>query len=203
MGRQPVHLSSCRPGNKPSGRQGIWEAIRRHRDGFTATSLAQATDINRAMITTYLSGLQAAGYIRQVGTETVAGTRLVRKIFALDKDIGIEAPRVTRTGQPVTQGLAREQMWRTMKMLGDFTAADLAAAASTESHPVAEIDAEDYCKHLTKAGYLQVMGKRPMRWRFVKARNTGSQAPMVQRIKSVYDPNLRQVVWWNEKEAEA
>jgi hypothetical protein len=198
MARKPAHLASA--GGKTTGRQGIWEAIRAMRTGITVKALSVATDIHEATIRTYFNGLVAAGYIAE---------------GALVRDTGIEAPRVTRDGRPVTQGAAREQMWRTMRMLsGDWSWRDLAVAASTEAVPVAEADAADYCAHLAKAGYLAVTdcgrgavkgvkgGGAPTRYRFVRARYSGPKPPQVQRVQSVYDPNLRRVVWFGGRRHE-
>jgi len=195
-GRKPVDvLAKTR---KPSGRDAVWAAIRDQRARFSLGTLREATDVHRDTIRTYLRGLEAAGFIRELGVAPPVGARF----YALVKDIGREAPRVTRDGRPVTQGRARENMWRTMKMLVDFTATDLAVAATTEETEVSEVDAKDYVQHLAKAGYLVVVRegtpKAKALYRFVKARNTGPKPPMVQRIKSVFDPNLRRIVWCEE-----
>ncbi|MDA8230376.1 MAG: hypothetical protein M0006_03465 [Magnetospirillum sp.] len=195
MARKPVHLAQA--GGKPQGRQAIWEEIRRQRDGFAVASIADATDIHPTTIRSYLTGLEAAGYIRRA----VGGA----PSWTLSRDIGVEAPRVTKDGKPVIQGSAREQMWRTMRMLsGDWSWRDLAIAASTEEAPVNPGDAADYCVNLCRAGYLHLVtpGKGtgnagiPARYRFVRSKYTGPKPPMVQRVKSVYDPNLRRVVWF-------
>jgi len=198
MARKPAHLEQAGP--KPTGRRAVWAAIRAQRTGFTLASLGQATRIHRDTIRTYLRGLEAAGYIVRAAEESAPAA------YSLTRDVGIEAPRVTRDGKPVTQGLAREQMWRTMRMLkGDWSWRDLAIAASTETQPVAESDAADYCANLHRAGYLVVAepgrAARPglaaaaTRYRFVPGRNTGPRPPMVQRLSSVFDPNLGRVVW--------
>jgi hypothetical protein len=178
-------------GGKPP-RQRIWEAIRAQREGFSRDSIANATRIHPATVHTYLTSLLASGHIRAVDGGIV-----------LEKDVGIEAPRVTKEGAPVTMGRAREQLWRTMKMIrGDFTYRDLAVAASTEEFPVQEMDAADYLKHLKRAGYLHVT--KPgnpaglARYRFNSSKNTGPRPPMVQRLKTVYDPNLGRIVWHPE-----
>jgi len=68
---------------------------------------------------------------------------------------------------------------------------------------VAETDAKDYCANLAKAGYLVVMTKGkpsgkasvPTRYRFNRAKYKGPKPPMVQRLNSVFDPNLGKIVW--------
>lgn len=196
-GRKPIHLTAA--SRKPQGRQAIWEEIRAQRQGFTLTSLAAATDIHKDTIRSYLQGLEAAGYIHRTFESPISG-------YHLERDVGVEAPRVTKDGKPVTQGSGREQMWRTMKIMGDFSWRDLAIAASTEAVVVAESDAQDYCGNLAKAGYLVVVvkgkgtgkGASPSRYRFNRIRNTGPRPPMVQRLKSVFDPNLCKIVWQEE-----
>ncbi|BAE49252.1 hypothetical protein [Paramagnetospirillum magneticum] len=206
-GRKPVHLVAA--GGKPQGRQGIWEAIRAARESFTLPGLVAATDIHRDTVRSYLRGLEAAGYIVALDRPNFADG--ATKVYQLVRDVGVEAPRVTRDGKPVTQGAAQEQMWRTMKMIrGDFSWRDLAIAAATAETPVAEEAAKDYCANLAKAGYLAVVtvgkgvvgagkaGGVPTRYRFNRAKNTGPKPPMVQRVNSVFDPNLRRVVWIEE-----
>ncbi len=186
---RPAHLTH--KGGKPP-RQRIWEAIRAQREGFTKDSLGAATRIHPDTVHTYLTSLVASGHLRAVDA-----------CFILEKDVGVEAPRVTKEGQPVTMGRVREQMWRTMKMIkGDFTFRDLAVAASTEEFPVRDTDASDYVKHLSKAGYLRVTRpgrpRVPALYRFNPSKNTGPRPPMVQRMKTVYDPNLGRIVWHPE-----
>lgn len=202
MARKPVHLLTT--SKKPAGRQGIWQAIRAQRQAFTVSSLAQATDIRRDTIRSYLHCLEAARYIDPLPDEP--GT------YLLLRDVGVEAPRVTKDGRPVTQGLAREQMWRTMKILTSaWSHRDLAIAASTEAVPVAEDDAKDYCRNLTLAGYLMIVvkgkgGSGPQvaatRYRFDRTKNTGPRPPMVQRMRTVFDPNLGRIVWHPEVDDE-
>lgn len=208
MACKPVHLTAA--GSKPSGRQAIWEAIRAQRESFSVVSLSKATDTHRDTVGTYVRGLEAAGYVERIGTQlpdsgimgVAAKTQFAQVLYRLVKDVGIEAPRVTRDGKPVTMGAAQEQMWRTMKILSDFTFRDLAISASTEAVAVSEIAAKDYAAFLAAAGYLLTIQKGgpkgPARYRFNRAKNTGPKAPMIQRLKTVFDPNTRLVVWQEE-----
>ena len=188
----------------PAERQRIWEAIRKQQT-FTNTSISKATKIDELRVQFYLPGLYKAGYIKP--DKTPRGQKLSRDDFKkitweLINDVGIDAPRVTREGKPVKQGILRNQMWRTMKMLNRFTYIDLAIHASTDEHAVSRADAKNYCNYLHKAKYLSVVraavkGKKPKPalYQFINSKNTGPDAPIVQRIKVVFDPNLNEVVW--------
>ncbi|CUW41103.1 putative phage-related conserved protein [Magnetospirillum sp. XM-1] len=210
MARSPIH-EGVRPG-KPFGRQAVWEAIRARRDSFALDDLAKATRQPADTIRTYLGCLKKGGYIACAGTLPAksgmvgvrAGAQFAVKLWRLVRDTGAEAPRLRRDGTqlPVT---VRELMWRAMRMLkGDWTWRDLAIAASVDDQVVSEVDSQDYCKHLLSAGYLVVtheatrggkLGRlgAPNRLRLV--RNTGPRPPMVQRLQTVFDPNLGKVMW--------
>lgn len=203
MARKPVHLTAANGKAKRPGRQGVWEAIRALRE-FSVADLEHRTGTRAATIRTYVMGLERAGYIERIGRQSTdakfaRANQFQGLLYRLINDVGIEAPRVTRNGEPVTQGAAREQMWRTAKILSEFDARDLAIHASTEQQPVQLEDARSYTRYLHKAGYLAVIHRgapgRFVRYRFLASRNTGPEAPQVQRIKQVWDPNIGQVVW--------
>lgn len=194
--RRPVHLESQGP---KGDRQSMWEAIRKlHKGGKPITVrdvwMLGAEWAPQGRVRDYMTGLEAAGYLRR--TESVRG-RLVK--YELVRDCGVDAPRVRKDGTEVTQGRGREQMWRTVKIIGDFTSRQLAQAASTPKHEVAETTANDYCLMLAGAGYLTVTRPggpgKPARYRLAPGRWTGPRAPMVQRLKQLYDPNTGQVVY--------
>ncbi|NKB37897.1 MAG: hypothetical protein GKR93_12145 [Gammaproteobacteria bacterium] len=178
----------------------MWKTIRKLKR-FKLMDLEDATRINPRTIHTYLLGLTNAKYLKQHGQ--TKERNLVGKWQAIEweliNDIGLEAPRVTKEGKSVTQGQSRTNMWRTMKIMKEFTPRELAMSATTEECEVKELDAKDYIKHLFKAKYIVLVAKsRPgtqARYRFLPSKNTGPQSPMVQRIKQVFDPNLGKVVW--------
>jgi hypothetical protein len=93
-----------------------------------------------------------------------------------------------------------------MRIVGEFKYRELAVQASTDSHPVKENEAKDYVHHLNKAGYLACVRPsqpgRAARYRMIPTRYSGPQAPMVQRIKHVFDPNTGKVVWPKEADHE-
>lgn len=204
--RKPIHL--VRGEGAISGRDAIWIAIRALRT-FTASDLEDhvmrqphKVRTNIETIKTYVTGLENAGYLQRIEKrqrrDDISG-RYAAMQWQLVRDTGIDTPRVTKGGKEVTQGLAQEQMWRTMRILGDFDFNDLAIAASTEQVPVKPEAAKDYIKHLLRAGYLlcKQVGKphHPGRYMLLPSKNTGAKAPMIQRIKQVFDPNLNRVVW--------
>lgn len=194
MSRKPVHMEAAGP---RSDRQAIWEAVRilGKIGPFTTADvrgqLHGRTPLGK--VREYLNSLAAAGHMVKLPNQGVASYTQYRLI----KDTGIDAPRVRADGSEVTQGQGREQLWRGMKILGEFSAADLIHAAAQE---IKLSDAKQYASYLHKAGYLVVTGKPSThggltRYRLLQSQYTGPKPPMIQRVKQVYDPNLGRVVW--------
>lgn len=190
MSCKPAHVAAA--ASRPEGRDVIWREIRALKR-FSIFDLECRTRMGAERIKAYVVGLTNAGYLARA----VKVDPLARAFWGLVRDVGVEAPRVRRDGTPVTQGAARDQMWRTMKVLKAFSYVDLQVAASTETSPIDRDDAKHYCSYLARAGYLAISvpggPNRPGRYRFV--RNTGPKAPQVQRVKQVFDPNLKKVMW--------
>lgn len=178
-GRRPAHMPS-------PGRQEIWEAIRARSGDFTIAGLMDATGANRKTIEDYLRCLIPGGVVEPVGDSQ----------FRLIDDRGYHAPRLNRSGKPVTQGAGIENMWRSMRGLGQFTALDIAIHSTNAHVIVSEPTAKSYTSMLMRTGYLRVVqkavpGKRPAIYRLI--RNSGPKPPQVQRVKHVFDPNTREV----------
>lgn len=154
-------------------------------------------------VISYLQGLAKAQppYVELCEDNRPAGRRRTELfLYFLKRDVGVEAPRVTAEGKPVTQGLANERMWAAMKVLREFNYAELVQAASDEAMHVSEETAKTYCKFLCRAGYLAVSAaavsrKSKARYRFNRSKNTGPRAPLIARDKSVMDANTAQIVW--------
>lgn len=211
MARQPVHLTADQ--KRPSGRQAMWQAIRRLGvERFSLTDVTFQTGLHRDTVRSYLRALTAGGYLVIDGTvpsrpsQFGAGPNAKNPApaYRLVRDVGIEAPRLRPDGTPCRQGAAREQLWRTMRLIATaWTPRELAVAASTEDVPVSATDALDYVKHLHHAGYLQVVEPAPPRRqaRYRLTRATGPRPPMVQRLKTVWDPNLGKIMWQEAADA--
>ncbi|RLA24910.1 MAG: hypothetical protein DRQ62_04040 [Gammaproteobacteria bacterium] len=195
--RKPAHIEQSSGKNK---REQIWSIIRRLKT-FTRTDIQGELKVIMplATIRSYIQGLEAAGIISTSGTRPKKDGRGYINVYKLEKDSGIEAPRVRKDGSEVTQGRGREQLWRTIKILKQFNRRDLALAASTEQHPVKESEAASYAEALHHADYLILVkpsthGKQAV-YRFNPRYNTGPKPPQIQRLKTLYDPNLGMIVY--------
>jgi hypothetical protein len=180
MARLPAH--QARP-----GRPEIWAALRAL-NSATGEEIRKTAAAQWATAEDYLLSLVAAGIV----IITSLGQRRRDHVFALVQDTGAEAPRVRKDGTLVPP-TKTEALWRSIKMLGSFTYAELAAAAGSEG-----LQARDYCQHLARAGYLLVTETKhpnPTLYRLAPGKNTGPLPPQIQRTKAVFDPNLRQIVW--------
>jgi hypothetical protein len=181
--------------NGYDSRQAMWDIIRKIRT-FTVRELHQETTLEISTVRDYVKGLCKAGYLAIEATKKASGTpgsvSAKAAVFSLEKDVGVDAPRVRKDGTKVTQGQGRINMWRTMRVVGDFTAQELAIKASTPDCIIKVATAVDYAAHLCYAGYLR---KRKNRYLFLQANYTGPKPPMIQRVKRVWDQNLKKVMW--------
>ena len=199
-------------------REAVWQAIRRL-TAFTIADLFGELNVDKNTIGLYVRSLVKAGYLQRMQRrgqaldfdtgprESVSksrpdpmtpekednGTFRTLYRYELVKD-SLEAPRVRSDGSFVTQGRGRQNMWRSMQILKRFTLSDLVAGSSTEEHPISWAEAEHYTAYLARAGYLKKAG-RGMTSSYLLVRNTGPKAPMIQRIRQVWDQNLKKVVW--------
>ncbi len=148
-------------------------------------------------------GLERAGIVTCTGEREVPNYRrksqLKRKIYALVRDCGVDAPRVRKDGTmfPPT---GRERMWRALRILNEFTVTEILAAASQGGPDIAESEARRYCDTLVLGGYLRRI--RPGRYRFIPARNTGGRAPQILRVKKLLDMNTGEIAWESKPRGE-
>lgn len=190
-GRKPADLVVDE--KHPQGRDAVWAAIRKLRT-FSKLDLEAETRAPLGTLQTYLRGLTLAGYLSRSDS-----ARLTPATWTLVRDVGVEAPRVTRDGKTVTQGDASQRMWQTMRIVKQFTLAELVAVAQVDY-----LAARSYVRLLLRARYLRSTIEavprrgRQAQYRLVPALDTGPRAPMIQRIRQVWDPNLQRVMWPQE-----
>lgn len=217
MARKPARLERS---GALTPRDRMWAAIRdlsRVSDhaGVSAVAPFSAVDVQflanlRApepqhvdSVLSYLTGLARATppYLSLWNGERPAGRKRTElALYVLARDVGVDAPRVTGDGKPVTQGIGTERMWTAMKALREFDAVELAVAASTPEHQVSEETAKSYVASLARAGYVActkpaVHGHVKARYRFNRAMNTGPRPPLITKKKEVLDGNTGRVVW--------
>lgn len=196
--RKPAQLELI--GGKPP-RQRVWEQIRKFRLKFRVYDVARLAEVDDETVKTYIQSLVAGGYVVRLTNELFEEAD-----YQLIKDLGIEAPRLTRDGQPVTQGMGQEAMWRCLRMLGPMDARQLAIHASSSGVEVKPASARRYVQMLKKAGYLEVVEpcnrrlKKMETLRLIPRMNTGPRPPQIQNVKTVYDPNLDKVMYAEEPE---
>ncbi|MEW9901004.1 hypothetical protein ABWL39_20485 [Chitinivorax sp. PXF-14] len=184
-----------------SARQRIWNAVRgRQERDWTILGISLETELDIRLVKQYVRALRLGGFVERTNpTEN----RSIEARLRLVRDNGQEAPRLDDHGQPTQLGLGIEQMWRTMRLCGEFNYVELAAQASTEAMQIGESHAQFYTRLLHRAGYLvETQPRRKAgrcfvlaRYRLLPGKYTGPRPPMKQQSKGVYDPNLNRVVW--------
>lgn len=189
-GRKQIDLEM--QGTK-GNRQRIWEAIRAEHIGFKAYGISRRASSDDTAVRSYLQSLIRGGYV-----EVVSGAKFEEQTLRLVKDVGAEAPAVTREGKPSSAGKGTEAMWRTLRIIGEVNADELAEQASIVV-PTTRWTARSYLKWLKRAGYVvETVASKPgrlARYRLAPGKYTGPRPPMIQRIGQVFDPNLGEVVF--------
>lgn len=200
-GRKPAALVAAQARGQSTGQDAIWEAMRALQV-FTTQQLWLAVEKRRGgniyTIRSYVARLLKAGYLAVESTVTRGS--IVTRTYRLVRNVGVDAPRLTKDGRQSTAGLQFEQMWTAMRRLADFNHRDLAIYASTDQVTVHEEHAKHYVAGLNRAGYLVLTeaGKHSVslsRFRLNPTMNTGPKPPLLQKLEAVYDRNLRRVVW--------
>lgn len=184
-------------------RDAVWAEIRSQAQAgsFSIREIAHNTHLGVDTVRDYMVGLCNAGYLVKV--ERPMPGSFKAQYYVLSRDCGIEAPRVRKDGTEVVMGRGREQMWRALGIMAQkgirFTFRDLCLYASTNEIPVADDDAKHFIRYLHAAGYLlQVEAGKPgvpARYRMMQSKWTGPKPPQIQRVRQLYDPNLKKVVW--------
>lgn len=193
--RKPIHLEM--KGAK-SNRQRVWEVLRAARAGLTRSEISARAKVDISTARAYLQGLLRGGYVEVESLRSVGDSRRKEELLRLVQDCGVEAPSITREGTQSRAGLGTEAMWRTLRILGDVSAEELAEQASAAVE-TALSSAQSYLRWLRLAGYVMELapakGGQFARYSLVPGMYTGPKPPMVQRNGQVFDPNLGRVVY--------
>ena len=181
-------------------RQAIWQAIRKHLGRFAARdiygALPSSALCTRGMVSEYLRGLTIAGYL------TASGERHNR-CYQLRRNIGHDAPSITRSGKPSTKGNVTEAIWRTMRILRGFSLVELRVTASTDDQPVSDASIRAYIRPLVSAGALVQTQDKPARYRLLPGYNSGPKPLQIDHLTRITDPNRdSRVIWLGKQQGE-
>ena len=161
-------------------RQAAWLQIEA-RESFTAVELASLTGMSPEWARKVIREWQREGLICETGQD--GQTTIWKALAATGEDQSAYARESRRP---------EFAMWRTMRNLRRFSAADVHLTANTEETPLSVADIQKYCSTLAEAGYLTVAVKgRPGHRAAVYAvkGRPGPFPPRLVRVPAVYDPN--------------
>lgn len=172
---------------EPVFRDQLWNAMKVFDgDWFSIAMIRKETYADRRTLLSYIECLVAGAYAERRETDENPEYRIVNPVKI--------APRLRKDGSVVTQGRGTENMWRTMRMMRQFSPRDLAAHATTGTANVSVLTARKYCELLVRVGYLRTVkpkgGRADAIYKLI--RNTGPKPPMVQRDKSIFDQNTNE-----------
>lgn len=144
-------------------------------------------------VSAYIRKLERAGFIEK-SCKSTCGADTYQLVHAPRL-----APVLTNDGKLSVKGKVQDYLWRTMKMIGQFTVAELCGTASTDEVPIKEQTARNYVSHLFNAGYLLDHGRAPSQggpliFSLRHDMRTGPRAPRLIGAKIVFDPNLGRVM---------
>lgn len=179
-------------------RQRIWDEIRVLGEGFTMHDITRRSCQMPADVRNYLNALAQAKIISVLEPNKLP----IRVVWRLVQDEGVDYPRLNAKGERTTAHLAIENVWRTLRILGnDLTVHELHAAICVGEAKINLRRLRDYLNALATAGYLvRTQSPKPKAgdtFRLIPSRYTGPKPPVVHEMQSlqVYDPNLERVAF--------
>lgn len=124
--------------------------------------------------------------------------------YILVSPVSVDCPRFLASGELVTKSNITQNLWRSMRMLSNFTCDELVAHSTTSTVTATADSARFFIYILKKADYIKVIDKtgkgRKERYQLVK--NTGPKPPQVLKVKELYDPNKNEIVYREVPDAE-
>lgn len=192
-----------------NGQNAVWQKVLETKgEPFSFRDIYENMNCTRDVVKICLRDLVDLGYLEVIGTSQRPKCNYGFK-YKLVKTADQRPVKSTLDNKEKPKSyMGRDQMWRSMKMLSIFTSVDLSIAASTNFKKVSHGYAKNYIRALLKAGYLKIINKpnasqgiNPV-YRLLPGKNTGPLSPIVKRNLSVFDPNLKQIVWEKESGGE-
>ena len=164
---------------------------------FTLRDIENKVKVKNSTIFSYLKALEKAQILNKEVIYKKEKGCLRTNVYTLVKDMGAMAPVVNKNGCLVEDS-HQARIWRAIRILKNFTLKDIVATASQDNDPVSLTTTDQYLNYLKKAGYLIKKNNEKI-FHLNPAMNKGIQAPQIQRIKQIYDPNIDAVVWNSEE----
>ncbi len=171
--------------NKTGLREAAWDYIQSQTE-FRAEDIARATGCAASTAQNWIYQWEKEKLIRIVRSE-------IKKRFYRVTGKHAPLPPSFRTDMSaVPNQTIQGNLWRTMRMMKQFSPVDLAIHSTTDEVDVTDQAAKEYCRMLLRAGYLRVVekaipGRRDPLYRLIN--NTGPKPPVEKRIRAVYDSN--------------
>ena len=182
---------------KPNRRSEIWRVIRGFKGKtFTRTDIQLALDWKPEQVEgLYLTFLVDCGFLSVLTVCSIYHYQLI-------KDAGIDSPRFTKKGALIVAPTVQENIWRTIRMLKQFTINGLTAHSSTSYRDMNRATVNVYVRFLKIAGYLRIISNKKNERTFQLVRDSGPKAPQILKAQEVYDPNINQIVYREVPDAE-
>lgn len=160
---------------------------------FTAEDVQRATGVVASVAARYVRNWVRTGVAEVARNDH--GKRFYRIAAHAREDDACR--RIRDDLSAISDETQHGNMWRSMRMLQEFSPLDISAHSTTEEVEVTEEIAASYCRMLVTAGYLRVVrkavpGRRTAVYRLI--RNTGPKPPRERRVRAVYDDNLDEFV---------
>jgi hypothetical protein len=180
----------------PRGHAGFWAIIcDLDRSGpWRICDVDQRSNVDRASIKDFVRRLERGGYLGRAGEGPGLKGKGSATLWRLLRT-SIDAPRLDRAGNELPEPL-EHSLWRTMRIVKQFTARELADMASLPERRISLVVTQRYMKGLATVQLLLPVSKAStgldQTYRLV--RDLGPKAPSITRAQIVFDPNARQVV---------
>lgn len=190
MARRPLPEMVRLTARVPRGEAGFWSIMLAldARGPWAVPDVEAESNVKPGGVAQYLRKLVKAGIARQTGTRPAPARPC--KLYRLAKRPR-EAPRLKADGGEIGRG-EFERLWCAMRALKQFSLAELAFAAATDTDKVKLKTAERYVHALVRAGYLASLGGGAFRLK--PSMNTGPLPPAILRLRVVWDRNEKRVM---------
>jgi|GEM_PF-3034439 len=179
-------------------RERLWQTITNAKDVLIKISDFQKAhpDISRHSIISYLSDLEKADVIERV--HSIRKPLTWRLVFK-ERVIPDLQSLPENTGHLVIKYLMTDYMWRTIKMMRNFTPMELAVNTGCSLE-----NALNYTGALAHAGYIKGRSEihsEHSKYVFIPTRNTGHLPPIIKSAVVVYDQNEQRTILPDQKGA--